>query len=542
MQPENSKEFSDSDRPLIDETLRFVAERAWRLSSSEFFRDLVTFLGNSLGVAYAFCDKIDPSDDTKVETLALYAHGEISENISYGLAGTPCENVVGREICCYVDKVQRQFPNDQMLVDLNVESYAGIPLWAADGSPLGLIAVMDDRPLRRLEVVRTVLQIVAVRAGAELERKQVLDRLQSSEQLLHGVINAVPAMISAKDRHSRYRIMNRYQADLYGTTPDDAVGRDAAELVGASYGEYTAALDESVFNTGQALVNFEEVWTDLEGNKRSLLTTKAPLRNSAGDVVNVVTVSIDITDRKQAEKAREAALADAERANRAKSEFLATMSHEFRTPLNAILGFSSIMRTQLFGPLGSEKYSEHAAYIHDSGEHLLAIINEILDISAIETGKRVLVKEPVDVDAVLNHCVKNIEKAFSDHAIELLVEVPEDIPPLSADKRSIIQIVLNLLSNAIKFSGENDRIVVSALATDKELTIKVVDSGIGIAPENLPRVTESFFQACTDPHLAHQGMGLGLSIVKSLVEANDGKLTIESDAGKGTMVAVTFPI
>ena len=541
MQPTIPGENSDGDGAIVEKTLRFVAERTWRVTGIDFFRDLVTFLGDTLNVAYAFCDTIDPSDDKKVQTPALYSHGHMSENFSYDLQNTPCENVIGQTLCCYVDKVQKQFPKDQLLVDLNVESYVGAPLWSADGASLGLVAIMDDKPLRNPDLARTVLQIVAIRAGAELERMQVLDRLQLSEQLLQNVINAVPAMINAKDRESRYQLMNRYQAENYGTTPEDAIGRDAGDLIGESYGKYTAGLDKKVFATGQALLNFEETWTDLDGIRRNLLTTKAPIHNAAGAVVNVVTVSVDVTERKRAEEERVAALAEAEQANRAKSEFLATMSHEFRTPLNAILGFSTIMCNELFGPLGSKNYSEYAVCIHDSGQHLLALIDDILDISAIEAGKRALDKEMIAVKRLLDECVKNVEGAFRDRPIRITVEVPDGLPDLYTDKRSAVQIVQNLLSNAVKFTDLLGSIVVTAEASDRGLSIRVNDSGIGIADDQLSKITDPFFQASPSPHVSHKGMGLGLAIVKSLIDAHGGDLAIESHVGKGTMVAVTFP-
>ena len=231
---------------------------------------------------------------------------------------------------------------------------------------------------------------------------------------------------------------------------------------------------------------------------------------------------------------------EAEKANRSKSEFLATMSHEFRTPLNAILGFSEVMRVQFFGPMGSENYIEYANDIHESGQHLLVLINDVLDISAIEAGKRSLAKGDIDLDEVLNDCVRNIMPLADSGGVDLSCEIPDNLPSLYADRRSVIQIALNLLSNAIKFTGRNGKIVVSAMAAENYIAIKVTDTGVGISADRLPHVAEPFSQGHANPHVTQNGTGLGLSIVKSLVEAHDGELKIESVVGEGTAVTVTF--
>jgi len=265
------------------------------------------------------------------------------------------------------------------------------------------------------------------------------------------------------------------------------------------------------------------------------------LRKEDGSIDHFVALIHDITNRKQAEESRETALMDAERANQAKTEFLATMSHEFRTPLNAILGFSEMLRSQYFGPLGAKNYKEYANDIHESGEQMLALINDILDISAIEAGKRPMTKEAIDINELLAGCIKNFEYQAVEEGIDLSLDIAKGLPLLFADKRSVIQVVLNLLSNAIKFTDRNGAITVSAIATDQIITITFNDTGMGIPPDKLPNITEPFSQGHSDPHVTQDGTGLGLSIAKSLVETNGGELSIKSEVEKGTIVAVTLP-
>ena len=236
------------------------------------------------------------------------------------------------------------------------------------------------------------------------------------------------------------------------------------------------------------------------------------------------------------------ALGNAQKATQAKSEFLATMSHEFRTPLNAILGFSEMLRAQYFGPLGAENYSEYVNDIHKSGEHMLALVNDVLDISAIEAGKHRITKEAIMLKDELVDCARSFKAGARQSEIDLSFEVPDSLPIFYADKRSIIQIIQNLVSNALKFTNRGGVVVVSVVATEQTMKIEVKDSGIGISPGLLKIVTEPFSQSLSDPYVAQLGTGLGLSIVKSLVEIHDGRLSIDSEVGEGTTVTVTFPL
>jgi PAS domain S-box-containing protein len=254
-----------------------------------------------------------------------------------------------------------------------------------------------------------------------------------------------------------------------------------------------------------------------------------------------VAIVQDITERKRAEEDLRRALVNAEQANQAKSEFLATMSHELRTPLNAILGFSEILSGQYLGPTGKEKTREYAKDINASGEHLLELVNDLLDISTIEAGKHSLVKEQLSISDTVQDCTKFIAENMESKGIELVINKLDKLPSFYADRRAIRQILLNLLSNSTKFTAEGGKITLSVTASSEQTTFKVTDTGIGIPAEKIPKLTDPFVRGEQNPHKSVDGWGLGLSIANSLVELHDGTLEIESIVDKGTTVTVTLP-
>ena len=242
--------------------------------------------------------------------------------------------------------------------------------------------------------------------------------------------------------------------------------------------------------------------------------------------------------RQEAEEAKE----DAQRASRAKSEFLAAMSHELRTPLNAILGFSDILHNQYFGPPGAGRYREYGKDIHNSAMHLLDLVNDVLDISAIEAGKTALEIETINVATLIDECVLTIRERAAEKKINLTVDVPEDLPSLRADRRAVKQVLLNLLSNAVKFTPDDGEVRVTVQHGEHSLEMTVADSGIGIEPDRLPHIMAPFTGVAANPYTSERGWGLGLAISKSLIDMHEGEMTIRSRVGHGTSVTVRLKL
>jgi PAS domain S-box-containing protein len=250
----------------------------------------------------------------------------------------------------------------------------------------------------------------------------------------------------------------------------------------------------------------------------------------------------DVTERRQAEFALTQAKEQADFANRSKSEFLANMSHELRTPLNAIIGFSEIIKEQMFGPVGRSQYVEYARDIYDSGELLLSLINDILDMSKIEAGKRALSETVFDVDRVVQSVARLVAARARAGKIKLNIRVPRELPSIRAEEKAIKQILTNLLTNAIKFTPESGGVSLDAMIDSfGRMRIIIEDTGIGMAPEEIPVALAPFGQIESALSRKNQGTGLGLPLTKALVELHGGVLDLQSRHGAGTTATIIFP-
>ncbi|MEN6542426.1 PAS domain S-box protein [Parvibaculum sp.] len=265
-------------------------------------------------------------------------------------------------------------------------------------------------------------------------------------------------------------------------------------------------------------------------------------RDELGIVIGTTGTVQDVTSLRQIEVELKNAKEEAEAANRAKSEFLANVSHELRTPLNAILGFSEIMSSDILGALDVDRYREYARDIHRSGEHLLEVVNDVLDLARIEAGRTILHEAPFDPEEMARDCAHMMEERAAAAGLRVEIEAMQALPQLYGDERLCKQVLINLLSNAIKFTptGGFVRVGLTVLPS-KEFSLSVADSGIGIAADDLPKLMKPFVQI--ESHLSRrfQGTGLGLSLCNEFMRLHGGTLSIESKLGRGTVVTARFP-
>ena len=296
------------------------------------------------------------------------------------------------------------------------------------------------------------------------------------------------------------------------------VWRDSSDATGRSPGEF--------------------VWVEM----RCRPLEQAVVEVASDDRREVVAVLRDVTDRKRQEQALQDARSEAERANAAKGRFLATMSHELRTPLNAIIGFSEMLMQERALTLDAGRRHEYAGLINDSGHHLLAVINGILDMSKIETDNFEITPEPFAPAQVIADCCDLLALRAQEAGVRLEKTPTGELPELVADKRALHQILLNLLSNAIRFTDRGGKVTIGACAEAGSIVFVVEDTGVGISDEDLARVGEPYFQARASYDRRHGGTGLGLSIVKGLVRLHAGEINIRSRIGEGTRVSARLPL
>jgi len=241
-------------------------------------------------------------------------------------------------------------------------------------------------------------------------------------------------------------------------------------------------------------------------------------------------------------KGLEVARLQAEQANRAKSHFIANMNHELRTPLNAIIGFAELLQKGPWGPLGDQRYCDYAQDIGRSGQHLLEIINEILDVAKIEAGRMGLHEETINIGETISSSLRLVQGQLFDRDITFELDVETNLPRFHGDPRRLRQVLLNVISNAVKFTPDGGSVRISANGSPEDgLVIEVADTGIGIAPADLARVLEPFGQVEDDLDRSYAGTGLGLPLAKALVELHDGRIELSSRVGRGTTVRILLP-
>lgn len=279
-----------------------------------------------------------------------------------------------------------------------------------------------------------------------------------------------------------------------------------------------------------------------DGSAIWVAKTLRRVADEQGSVVMIEGMFRDVSTQRRAELQLLQAKEQAEAANRAKSDFLANMSHELRTPLNAILGFSQVLLDEMMGPLGNDKYREYCRDIVQSGEHLLALIGDILDMAKVESGKMALDEEWIDLNESLEAALLLVRERALGGQIALRKELPNPAPAVWGDTRRLRQVWINLFSNAVKFTPQGGSVEVRCdLQPDGRLEIIVADTGIGIAEEDIERVQQPFNQVANALSRSHEGTGLGLSLSRNLIALHGGELHLESRLGEGTTVTVTLP-
>ena len=418
---------------------------------------------------------------------------------------------------------------------------------------LPLILQIRGRPFTRTGAAE---QRVIVGVALDItEQRGAQTRLVATEARLHGALSSMTDSFVIWDALKRLVLWNNRFEDFFGLQPgalqpgmdqasieymirpaiaeviDTGSGNGSVEIK-LSDGRWIRYIETITAEGGHVSIgtNITEIRTreaELRENEKALQNTVGILRKSQEGI-------FELAQRYEEEKIR------AEDANQSKSDFLANMSHELRTPLNAINGFSDIMKKEMFGPLGDPRYKEYVNDILFSGQHLLALINDILDMSKIEAGKMTLNTEVMFMHEMITQVVRIIRGRAEESQLKLNI-IADEVNEIEADPRAVKQVLLNLLTNAIKFTPENGSVQVELIQKKTGLIVKVSDSGIGISQENIERLAKPFEQVVDHTSKHKEGTGLGLALSKSLIELHGGNFKIESQLGQGTTVIFSLP-
>ena len=327
---------------------------------------------------------------------------------------------------------------------------------------------------------------------------------------------------------------NDAAAELFGFPSGDLIGRVVTDLVAPKGTTHEDTQDNAPKQAIPAIA------LTRERGEVPVEVVRRPLDIPMGELT---AVSIrDLSERNRLVEEVGLARDQAKAANKSRSEFLAMMSHELRTPLNAVIGYSEIIKEETFGPVGSPKYREYVDDIHDSGCHLLNIINDILDLSKLETGSLELLEVDVAVGEALDASARLVrERALTD-GVALELNSGDDLPTLRADERKLKQIIVSLLSNAVKFSDRGGTVTLNAWCRpDSGYVFQIADTGIGMALEDIPKALAPFGQIDSDLNRRYEGTGIGLPLTKALVEMHSGSIDVQSKLGAGTTVTIRFP-
>ncbi|TDQ82008.1 PAS domain S-box-containing protein [Dongia mobilis] len=415
-----------------------------------------------------------------------------------------------------------------------------LPWRAERPSPEGGTLLVIESQTAEGGTLRLSTDITAIKG-----RETRLTELAQRNEVLATAVGAVTSGIVICDAtQPGYPVTFANQAftRITGYAPDEIIGRNCRILQGRDTDR------EALDRLRRALSQQRAINITLRNYRKDGRTfwnelSISPVADESGRVVQFVGIMSDVTQRIRSEESLREAKNQAEFANRSKSEFLANVSHELRTPLNAIIGFSDVMKMELLGPLGTPRYQEYIRDIFDSGKLLLSLIEDILDLSKIESGKMELHPEPVSVAEVFDTAMTLMRERAKNGGITMRTEVAPDLPDLMVDHRAMKQIVVNLASNAVKFTPKGGEVTLTARRLDDaQAEIVVRDTGIGIARQDLDEVVKPFVQVDSAHQRRQSGTGLGLPIVKSLTDLSGGAFRLESELGKGTTITLHLPL
>ncbi|MEA5471939.1 PAS domain S-box protein, partial [Spirulina sp. 06S082] len=518
-----------SDRKRSDAALMAIAEGTAAQIGSEFFRSLVRHLAEVLQVRYAFITQCIDPEKTRVRTLAFWQGQDFGDNFEYDLVNTPCEKAIHGKVCLYPRNIQTLFPKDKDLVTLDVESYSAIPLNDSGGNVLGHLAIMDVKPMTDTRTPELIVRIFAARAGAELERLQAEEALQTSKERLQLALEGSALGLW----------------DWYLATGETYFSPQWKTMLG-----YREEELENVYGTWERLVHPEDLagvldilHAHIEGRtpvyqaEFRMATKQGDWKwicaraqvfewDESGKPIRMTGTNKDISDRKAID--------------RMKDELISVISHELRTPMTSVRGALGLLATGKLGELTNKGQSMLEIAINNT-DRLSRLINDILDLQRIESGQFNLKFQRCNACDLCTQALEMLQDLAQKRGVSLSLSCV-NISEIWVDPDYFVQILSNLLSNAIKFSEPEMVVNLEAREDEGQFLFCVRDRGRGIAPEHQNSIFERFHQVDASDSRQKGGTGLGLAICRSLVELHGGKIWVESAVGEGSSFYILIPI
>jgi signal transduction histidine kinase len=565
--------------------LEFLAQTGRTEHGGDFLRALVEHIGRITNVDYVIVDRLTV-DPQIAATVAIFAQVGVMPNRKYNLKGAPCENVIGKELCCYSHGVQRLFPDDALLVEMQAESYIGMPLWDSNGQPLGSIALIDRRPMLSSEPYAALLRLAATHAAAELERGRAMAELARKNRALRMLSSSNRALSRISEEVALSQEICRIAVDEGGhhlalvlfaepdhpkawrevahAGADPAFARSATEtwwheaLAGQGPGWIAA-------RTGQPTVVRDilnepaAAWREeaLRSGYRCVVILPLKSEELTFAALVIGSIAVDVFDAEEVailnelagnlsfgvmafrERKRVEAQSDARGmaiANEAKNAFVAQLSHELRTPLNAILGFTQILqRDQSL----NERHTRALKIIQESGQDLLTLINNIVDLARSDAAKLELFPHQVDLPVFLRLVGDTIRVKADEKNLLFAYHGDSDLPgTVCADEKRLRQILLNLLSNAVKFTDGGQitlrvmRLAMPAAGAVARLRFEIEGQGDGMSQARLFQPEQ-----VAEAKRGKGGTGLGLTVTRRLILLMGGDIEVHSRLGEGSVFA-----
>jgi PAS domain S-box-containing protein len=524
-----------SDRKRTDDAIKTIASAVSSTSGDDFYNDLVTNIAEMFDADFAFIGLLDQHDAMKINTFVFYSHGKIIPNITYDLKGTPCSNVVGKSACTYPNHVQDLFPDDEILVDLGVDSYIGLPLFSNEDTPVGIIVVMDSKPMENTTEMEEVLKIFVARTEAELEKKKSNETIQK----LSLAVEQSPNIIIITNAEGNIEYVNPAFTTTTGYSKNEVLNKNPSII---KSGEMSDAFYKNLWNTIKA----GDTWAGEFHNRKSngeLYWNEAKIssiKNVRGEITHFLSIQSDITDKKQTEqKLRRSQKMDA------LGKLTGGIAHDYNNMLNVILGYTELLEMVAVNGGSNDKFSEYIKEIQHATERGTTLTRKLLAFSRQEPTR----PENVDVNQVLLEAQNMLEKTLTAR-INLEYKLADQLWPVYLDKGDLEDAILNMCINAMHAMPDGGNLTISTenhsialreamilnIAAGEYINLSISDNGCGMSEEIMNQIFDPFFTT-----KGKSGTGLGLAQVYGFVNRAKGAISIDSQVNEGTYISIYFP-